>query len=128
MNQTTVAAATASAVGVSADSPGSTPAAKDAPSWPPSPDHLTLPIWPGPPPGAKTNLPPETATNAAGSNTIAGMPCILLGNVSSPAITLYKPKGKDTEATIVVFPGVDTRLLPSTWRAPRLATGSTRSA
>ena len=107
MNQTmpSVAAAAVSAVGASELSTASTPATNDPSPWPPSPDHLTLPIWPDTLPGANTNLPPETATNAAGSTTFAGTPSILLGNVSTPAITLYKPKGKDTGATIVVFPG-----------------------
>ena len=52
------------------------------------------------------------------------MPCILLGNVSAPAITLYKPKGNNTGAAIVVFPGGGYNILLSTWRARRLATGS----
>src|SRR5579863_4860854 len=73
--------------------------------WPPSPDHLTMPIWPGTPPGATGNLPPETDMNAAGTKTMAGRPYIRLGNVSSPTITVYEPKGKKTGAAIVVFPG-----------------------
>jgi acetyl esterase/lipase len=73
--------------------------------WPPSPAHLTMAIWPGTPPGAKTSLPPETDMNAVKTKTMAGRPYIRLGNVSTPAITLYKPTGKNTGAAIVVFPG-----------------------
>ena len=73
--------------------------------WPPSADHLTMPIWPGTPPGAKAGLPPEVNMNAAGTKVMAGRPYIRLGNVSTPTITLYKPKGKNTGAAIVVFPG-----------------------
>jgi len=74
-------------------------------SWPPSPDHPTLPLWPGTPPGAKGILPPETNMNAAGTKTMAGRPYIRLGNVSTPTITVYKPTTKITGAAIVVFPG-----------------------
>lgn len=73
--------------------------------WPPSPDHLTMAIWPGTPPGVTGNLPPEANTNAAGTKTMAGRPYIRLGNVSTPTITVYEPKGKNTGAAIVVFPG-----------------------
>jgi len=74
-------------------------------AWPPSPDHPTMAIWPGTPPGAKTDLPPEINMNADGSKTMAARPYIRLGNVSAPTITVFKPKGKNTGAGIVVFPG-----------------------
>jgi acetyl esterase/lipase len=73
--------------------------------WPPSADHVTLPIWPGTPPGEPANLPPEADMNAAGTKTMAGRPYVRLGNVSTPTITLYKPKGANTGAAVVVFPG-----------------------
>jgi len=74
-------------------------------SWPPSPDHLTLPIWPGTPPGEKPDMPAEYNVNAAGTKTMAGRPYVRLTNVSKPTITLYKPQGKNTGAAVVVFPG-----------------------
>jgi acetyl esterase/lipase len=73
--------------------------------WPPSPDHPTMAIWPGTPPGAKTDLPPETDMNAAGTKTMAGRPYIRLGNVSTPTITVFKPRVKNSGVGIVVFPG-----------------------
>jgi acetyl esterase/lipase len=73
--------------------------------WPPSPDHPTLNIWPGTPPGAKPNPEPETNVNAAGAKTMAGRPYIRLGNVSTPTITVYKPVVTNTGAAILVFPG-----------------------
>ena len=76
-------------------------AGSPATAWPPSPDHLTLPLWPGTPPGAKANLPPEVNVNA----TMEGKPLVRVENVSTPTITLYKPKGKSSGAAIVVFPG-----------------------
>jgi acetyl esterase/lipase len=41
----------------------------------------------------------------AKDNLIAGKPLIRLGNVSVPTLTLYSPKGKNTGAAVVVFPG-----------------------
>ena len=73
--------------------------------WPPSPDHLTIPVWPGAAPGAAAILPPETDTTTAKDGLIAGRPLIRLGNVSTPTLTLYRPKGLNTGAAVVVFPG-----------------------
>ena len=36
---------------------------------------------------------------------IAGRPVVRLGNVSTPTLTLYPPKGKNSGAAVVVFPG-----------------------
>jgi acetyl esterase/lipase len=73
--------------------------------WPPSPDHLTLPLWPGTPPGSNTNLPPEVNVNANGTKQMAGRPYIRLTNVSTPTLTIYKPTAKNSGTAIVVFPG-----------------------
>jgi acetyl esterase/lipase len=73
--------------------------------WPPSPDHLALPVWPGAAPGAPANPPVETDTTTAKDNLIAGKPLVRLGNVSVPTLTLYTPKGLNTGAAVVVFPG-----------------------
>jgi acetyl esterase/lipase len=79
--------------------------------WPPAPGHLTLPVWPGVAPGAPANLPAEADTTTAKDNLIAGRPLVRLGNVSSPTLTLYAPKGKNTGAAVVVFPGGGYRIL-----------------
>jgi acetyl esterase/lipase len=76
-----------------------------AAAWPPTPDHVTLALWPGTPPGAKTNLPPEVNVNADGKKQMAGRPYIRLTNVSTPTLTVYKPAAKNSGAAIVVFPG-----------------------
>ncbi len=73
--------------------------------WPPSPDHLTIPVWPGAAPGAPANPAPEKDTTTAKDNLIAGKPLVRLGNVSKPTLTLYKPQGKNTGAAVIVFPG-----------------------
>ena len=69
------------------------------------PDHVTLPVWPGVAPGESANMPPEADMTTAKDNLIAGRPVVRLGNVSTPTITVYTPKGKNTGAAVVVFPG-----------------------
>jgi acetyl esterase/lipase len=100
------------AAGIWAQAPASTPSlpqasstAASSPAWAPPPGHLSLAIWPGTPPGATANLPPEINVNAAGTKQMAGRPYVRLGNVSTPTITLFKPTGKNTGAAVVVFPG-----------------------
>jgi acetyl esterase/lipase len=41
----------------------------------------------------------------AKDNLIAGRPVVRLGNVSVPTLTLYAPKGHNSGAAVVVFPG-----------------------
>ena len=73
--------------------------------WPPAPGHVTINVWPGAAPGAAANLPAEADTTTAKDNLIAGRPLIRLGNVSVPTLTLYTPKGSNSGAAVVVFPG-----------------------
>jgi acetyl esterase/lipase len=73
--------------------------------WPPAPGHLTIPVWPGVAPGAQANLRAEADTTTAKDNLVAGRPVLRLGNVSVPTLTLYSPKGYNTGAAVVVFPG-----------------------
>jgi acetyl esterase/lipase len=81
--------------------------------WPPSPEHVTLPLWPGVAPGAPTNLPPEASTTTAKDHLVAGRPVIRLGNVVTPTITLYKAKGASNgpRPAVLVFPGGGYRIL-----------------
>jgi acetyl esterase/lipase len=80
-------------------------------AWPPTPDHLTLPLWPNGAPGAQPSTGPEMDTTTAKDNLPGGKPVIRLGNVSNPTLTLYAPKGKNTGAAVVVFPGGGYRIL-----------------
>lgn len=73
--------------------------------WTPAPEHLTIPLWPGVAPGASTNAPQERDMTTAKDDLIAGRPLIRLGNVSTPTLTVYKPKGANSGAAVVVFPG-----------------------
>ncbi|MGB8661082.1 MAG: alpha/beta hydrolase [Candidatus Acidiferrum sp.] len=81
------------------------------PEWPPAPEHVTLDVWPHGAPGAPANLPPEVDTTTAKDNLVAGRRVIRIGNVSAPTLTLYNPKGKNTGAAVVVFPGGGYRIL-----------------
>ncbi len=64
-----------------------------------------MPLWPKGAPGAVPNPPPEADTTTAKDDLIAGKRLIRLGHVSNPTLTFYPPKGKNTGAAIVVFPG-----------------------
>jgi acetyl esterase/lipase len=75
------------------------------PAWPPAPGHVTMNIWPAAAPDPVPTTGPEADTTTAKDNLIAGKPLIRLGNVSTPTITLYTPKGRNTGAAVVVFPG-----------------------
>lgn len=76
------------------------------PAWEPEPGHTSLNLWPNGAPGANANLPPEAdINNPQKDKPIAGRPIIRLTNVSIPTLTVYSPKGENTGAAIVVFPG-----------------------
>ncbi|MEO8130521.1 MAG: alpha/beta hydrolase [Bryobacteraceae bacterium] len=64
--------------------------------WQPSPGHSQVPIWPGTPPDARFGAAPNTETVPEPGE---------VDNVSQPTMTVYSPKGKNTGAAIVVFPG-----------------------
>ncbi len=76
------------------------------PAWQPAPGHVTISIWPHGAPDAQPNLGEEINTTTVKDPVIAGKPLIRLGNVSQPTLTLYAPpKGNNTGAAVVVFPG-----------------------
>jgi acetyl esterase/lipase len=79
--------------------------AAQQPAWPPSPAHVTLPVWPHAAPGASPTSAPESDTTTSKDQLVAGRPLIRLGNVSAPTLTLYQPTAKNTGAAVVVFPG-----------------------
>jgi len=83
----------------------------ETPAWQPAAGHPTLPLWPNGPPGATPNPAPEVDTTTAKDNLIAGKPLIRLGNVSSPTLTLYTARDKNTGAAVVVFPGGGYRIV-----------------
>lgn len=74
------------------------------PSWQPSPGQTQVPIWPGAVPDARPSAGPETVATET-KDLVAGRPWVYVTNVSQPTITVYQPKGKNTGAAVVVFPG-----------------------
>jgi len=74
------------------------------PAWQPS-GYNTLRLWPNGAPGAKAVSAAEADTTTSKDNLIAGKTVVRLGNVSEPTLTVYPPKGKNTGAAVVVFPG-----------------------
>jgi len=77
------------------------------PAWEPLPHRPTLPLWPHPQAGGE----PEVDATTAKDSLIAGKSVIRLTSVSNPTITLYGPKGKNSGAAVVVFPGGAYRVL-----------------
>jgi acetyl esterase/lipase len=82
--------------------------AEDA-AWQPSPGHTQVPIWPGVVPDARPVEEPEesgTVVDSAGNQRlVAGRPCVYVGKVSRPTMTVYSPDGSNTGSAVVVFPG-----------------------
>lgn len=72
------------------------------PGWQPSPGHTQVPIWPGTPPDSQFGPPPNTETVPEPGE---------VDNVSKPTMTVYSPLGKNTGASVIVFPGGGYRAL-----------------
>ena len=75
---------------------------------------MTLQLWPHSAPGAAENADgaaAEADTTTLKDRLVAGKAVVRLGNVSVPTLTLYAPKGKNTGAAVVVFPGGAYRIL-----------------
>jgi acetyl esterase/lipase len=81
------------------------------PAWPPSPDHVTMPLWPNGAPGAQPAPGPEGDMTTVKDNRPGGRSVIRIGNVSNPTLTVYAPKTNNTGAAVVVFPGGGYRIL-----------------
>lgn len=70
--------------------------------WQPSAGHKQIPIWPGRVPDAQPTKPESLSVS---KRLIAGKRFLDIDNVSKPTITVYSPKGRNTEAAVLVFPG-----------------------
>jgi acetyl esterase/lipase len=78
--------------------------------WQPSQGHTQLPIWPGAVPDAQPVNGPEvsgTVVDGVGGSPklVGGKPWVYVNRVSQPTMTVYSPKGRNTGASVVVFPG-----------------------
>jgi len=78
--------------------------------WQPSSGHKQIPIWPGEAPDAQSTANPEEV-KTVNTPLIAGKPRLEVTHVSQPTMTVYSPKGKNTGAAVVVFPGGGYRVL-----------------
>jgi acetyl esterase/lipase len=78
-------------------------------AWQPSPGAAQVRIWPGVVPDARPVDGPEvagTVVDAAGKKVlVAGKPWIYVNRVAQPTMTVYSPRGSNTGAAVVVFPG-----------------------
>lgn len=72
--------------------------------WQPAAGHTQRPLWPGAVPDAQPVPGPETETPRT-DDLVAGRPWLAVTNVTRPTMTVYAPKGKNTGAAVVVFPG-----------------------
>ena len=79
-------------------------------AWQPSPGHTQAPIWPGVVPDAQPAAGPEDMKPVEDS-LVAGKPWVKIENVSQPTMTVYSPKGRNTGAAVVVFPGGGYKIL-----------------
>ncbi|WP_229415813.1 alpha/beta hydrolase [Pseudoduganella armeniaca] len=70
-----------------------------------------LPLWPGTPPDAKPGAGPENETTIRDDRPVAGRPWLQVENVTRPTMTIYPPRGANTGAAVVVFPGGGYRVL-----------------
>jgi acetyl esterase/lipase len=79
-------------------------------AWKPSPGHTQISIWPGTPPHAQA-VPGAEYMDIKTNDPIGGKGVTLTYNVSRPTMTVYSPKGKNTGAAMIVFPGGGYQLL-----------------
>lgn len=79
------------------------PVRGQAPPWQPAAGLKQMPIWPATPPDAQPMPGPEMMV--VRSEQVAGRPWRAVTNVDTPTMTVYPPKGSNTGAAVVVFPG-----------------------
>ena len=72
--------------------------------WQPSPGHTQIPLWPKTVPDAQLTAKPEEI-RVISNPLVAGKPWLMVGPIAQPTMTVYSPKGKNTGAAVIVFPG-----------------------
>jgi acetyl esterase/lipase len=72
--------------------------------WQPANGNVQIPIWPDSAPGNPTVNGPEDSDLDTGP-LVAGKHWTWVSNVVKPTITVYSPKGKNSGAAAIVFPG-----------------------
>jgi acetyl esterase/lipase len=80
--------------------------------WQPPSGLKQIPIWPnGAPDMADVSQPAERVEVTKAPDVVAGRPYLAAYDVTSPTMTVFPPKGKNTGASMVVFPGGGFQLL-----------------
>lgn len=82
-----------------------------AAAWEPADGLQQWPIWPGVVPDAKAATGPEGEMTLREDRPVAGRPWWQVANVTRPTMTVYPPKGSNTGAAVIVFPGGGYRVL-----------------
>jgi acetyl esterase/lipase len=71
--------------------------------WQPPAGHIQIPLWEKDIPDSQPMTGPEFMRQR--ENLVANKPWISVERVSQPTMTVYPPKGKNSGAAVVVFPG-----------------------
>jgi len=80
--------------------------------WQPAAGLKQVLIWPKGAPDMDGNAqPPERVEITKAPDLVAGRPYTVAYDVTSPTMTIFPPKGRNTSAAIVVFPGGGFKLL-----------------
>ncbi len=80
------------------------PAVAGAEAWQPAPGHSQVALWPAAMPGTPSVQAPESVATVTG-HLVAGKPWLYVSHVSTPTITVYPPRGRNTGVAVVVLPG-----------------------
>ena len=78
---------------------------QEMPAWQPPPGFTQVAIWPGPAPHPRPAAGLGVEATEPGGSLVAGRPWTSATNVSRPTVTVFSPKGENTGAAMVVFPG-----------------------
>jgi acetyl esterase/lipase len=73
--------------------------------WQPTPGGTQVPLWPQNVPLAKPDSGDHPEATGNGSPTVGGRKWHWASYITRPTMTIYKPKGRNTGATIMVLPG-----------------------
>ena len=74
--------------------------------WQPPGGLVQQPLWPGAPPNSeKASRPPEHSETGINPKRFAGRPVTGVYDVSTPTLTIFRPRAKPNGAAMLVFPG-----------------------
>ena len=107
INQKPAAFAVCALIGISVLlTPAQQPRVSQTGVWQPPAGLKQVPIWPnGAPDMDGVTQPPETIEITKAPSLVAGLPWTAVHDVTAPTMTIFAPKGRNTRASVVVFPG-----------------------